>query len=342
MTEHPTIDIHAHILEEETVSLLQKETPQAAPKLTPIDADFAVLEVAGTPYKPFPRGAWDIERRLQDMEAFGFEMQAVAVCPQTLLYDQEPELTLAAAQVQNDRIAARVGAMPDRFLGLATVPMQAPDMAADELRRALRAPGMVGAMIGSNINGRNLDDPGLEPFWAAAAEVGAFILVHPVSVAGAERQTAYYLKNLIGNPLDTTIAAACLVFGGVLERYPDFKMCLAHGGGFTPYQAGRFVHGWKARNEPKAHLRNSPQASLDRLLYDTILHAAEPLEFLIGLAGADRVLLGSDYPFDMGQYDAVEVIRSLHVAEEVKASVLGRAAAALLRLRTPPLARVGS
>src|SRR5262249_49461354 len=125
-----------------------------------------------------------------------------------------------------------------------TLPMQAPKQAADELRHAVRVLGLRGAQIGSDVAGKNLDDPQLEPVWATAAELDAFILLHPINVAGADRLSSYYLGNLIGNPLDTTIAAACLVFSGVLERHPALKICLAHGGGFVPYQAGRFVHGW--------------------------------------------------------------------------------------------------
>ena len=336
-----TIDIHAHVLEPETIRQLQGEIGAAAPRLTPLDADSAILEVAGRAFKPFPRGAWDLERRLADMDACGFDRQVVAVCPQTLLYDQEPRLTLAASQIQNERIAA-LAASSSRFLGLATAPMQAPQLAADELRRAMKLPGMVGTMIGANINGRNLDDPELEPFWGAAAETGAFVLVHPMNAAGVPGVGSYYLKNLIGNPLDTTIAAACLVFGGVLERHPALKVCLAHGGGFAPYQAGRLNHGWRVREEPKARLEGSPQDSLDRLLYDTILHAPEPLEFLVRLVGAGRVMLGSDYPFDMGQYDAVQVIRSLSIPESDKALLLGGAALALLGGAEPAPQRAAS
>jgi aminocarboxymuconate-semialdehyde decarboxylase len=180
------------------------------------------------------------------------------------------------------------------------------------------------------VQGRNLDDPAFEPVWQAADEQGAFILVHPYNVVGRDRMKSYYLQNLIGNPLETTIAAASLVFGGVIERYPRIRFCFAHGGGFAPYQAGRFRHGWKVRPEGKAHLKDGPAASLDRLLYDTILHAREQLEFLIGAVGPSRVLLGSDYPFDMGQYDTVKLVRSLRISEADKQLILGGAARALI------------
>ena len=207
--------------------------------------------------------------------------------------------------------------------------MQAPQLAADELARAMRA-GLRGAHIGSNINGKNLDDPSLEPVWAKAAELGAFILIHPVGVAGADRLKSYYLANLIGNPVDTTIAAASLVFGGVMERHPNLKICLSHGGGFVPYQGGRWVHGWKVRGEPQANLKVSPAASLRRFYYDTILHAAAPLEYLVRAAGADHVLLGSDYPFDMGTLECARQVKALSITEADRATILGEGAAGLL------------
>ena len=164
-------------------------------------------------------------------------------------------------------------------------------------------------MIGSNVNGKNLDDPSFEPLWAAAAELDAFMMIHPGNVAGADRLRSYYLGNLIGNPLDTTIAAACLIFGGVLERHPTLNFVMVHGGGFIPYQGGRWVHGWQVRPEPKVHLKHSPEPYLDRFLYDTILHSKAALEFLIASVGAERVFLGSDYPYDMGTVECVRQVR---------------------------------
>jgi len=323
------IDIHAHVLADETIRLLQREVPQVPIKLSPIDQDFGVLEVAAAAYQPFPRGGWDLEKRFKDMDAAEVDIQVVSNTPQTFLYNQPPEVTAATARLQNDQIVKLIAAHPGRFAGIATLPMQAPQLAADELARAMRA-GLRGAHIGSNINGRNLDDPSLEPVWAKAAELGAFILIHPVGVAGADRLKSYYLANLIGNPVDTTIAAASLVFGGVMERHPNLKICLSHGGGFVPYQGGRWVHGWNVRGEPQANLKVSPAASLRRFYYDTILHAAAPLEYLVRAAGADHVLLGSDYPFDMGTLECARQVKALGIAEADRATILGQGAAALL------------
>ena len=325
-----TIDVHAHILTEDTIRLLQRESPKAAPKLSDIDDQFGTLDVAGSVYRHFPRGGWDLDRRFRDMAASKVDMQVLSVCPQTFLYAQPPALAAAFARIQNEQLAKLVKTHPGRFQGIATVPMQAPQQAADELRHAMTVLGLRGMQIGSNIAGKNLDDPELEPVWAAAAELGAFILLHPINVAGIDRLGSYYLNNLIGNPLDTTIAAACLVFSGVLERHPSLKICLAHGGGFVPYQAGRFLHGWHVRAEPKKKLPKPPTDSLQRFYFDTIVHSKEVLEFLVGNAGADRVLLGSDYPFDMGTPDGVLQVRSLSLPAAEQASILGGLAQTML------------
>ena len=330
MPDLRTIDVHAHILTEETIALLNREAPAYRLKLRDVDGDFAMLDMGAISYPKFPRGGWDLERRLHDMARAKFDRQVLSVLPQTVAYEEEPALALTLSQIQNEQIAALVKQQPDRFLGLGTVPLQSPEASASELQRCMKELGLRGMMIGSNVKGRNFDDPGLEPVWAAAAELGAFIFIHPTTTAAADRLKDYYLRNFIGNPLDTTIAAACLLFAGVLERHPSIKIFLSHGGGFLPYQEARFIHGWGEREESKKYLKVSPAASLGRFLYDTILHARKPLEFLIDQTGADRVLLGSDYPYDMGQYDTVDLISSLSIGEAEKAKILGGNARRLL------------
>lgn len=326
------IDAHAHILTEETMGILRREAPKFRVELRDVDGDFATLDMGKLSYPKFPRGGWDLERRFADLDRAKFDMQLLTVLPQTVAYDEEASLGLTLSQIQNEQIAALVKKYPDRFLGLATVPLQAPEDAAAELERAMTTLGLRGMMIGSNVDGRNFDDPALEPVWARADELEAFIFIHPTTTAGGDRVKDYYLRNFIGNPLDTTIAAASLVFGGVLERHPTLKIYLSHGGGFIPYQKHRFIHGWGERDEPQKTLKVSPEASLDRFLFDTILHGRKPLEFLIAEAGADRVLLGSDYPYDMGQYDGVDLVSSLDIAEADKAKILAGNARRLLNM----------
>src|SRR5579872_5184077 len=293
-----TIDTHTHVLDDDTIKILQKEIPRLGLKLSSLDADNSLIEVAGVPYRPFPRGGHDVERRLADMDATEVDVHVLSGAPQTWLYGADAAIGIAAAAIQNEGIARLVKQKPDRFVGIATLPMQAPEQAAAELRRAMTSLGLRGAMIGSNVGGKNLDDPSFAPLWATAAELDAFFMIHPGNVAGIDRMRSYYLNNLVGNPLDTTIAAACLIFGGVLDRHPKLNFIMSHGGGFIPYQGARWVHGWQVRPEPKVHVKHSPAPYLDRFIYDTILHAKAPAEWLISTVGANRVLLGSDYPYE--------------------------------------------
>ena len=263
-----TIDVHAHILSEETIRLLQREAPKVGPKLSDIGEQFGTLDVAGNVYRHFPRGGWDLERRLQDMAASKVDVQVLSVCPQTFVYAQPPAVAAAFARIQNEQLAKLAKARPgplSRDCDTAHAGAEARPRTSFVTRCACS--GLRGVQIGSNIAGKNLDDPELEPVWATAAELDAFILLHPINVAGADRLSSYYLNNLIGNPLDTTIAAACLVFSGVLERHPSLKICLAHGGGFVPYQAGRFVHGWHVRAEPKSKLAETADRFAQALLF---------------------------------------------------------------------------
>ena len=330
MSNVRTIDTHTHILTEETAALLRKEAPKVPVTITAVDAESAALDVGGVVYRPFPRGGFDLAHRLRDMDAMGVDVQVLSVTPQTYLYNQDASLGAMTAAIQNDQIAKLVKQNPQRFMGIATLPMQAPEKAADELKRAMTKLNLRGTMFASNIIGKNLDDPSFEPVWATAEELGAFVFIHPNNVAGADRMKSYYLNNLIGNPLDTTIGAACLYFGGVLDRYPKLTVVLAHGGGFTPYQAARWEHGWHVRPEPKKNIAKQPVDIAKRFYYDTILHSAPVLEFMIEHVGADRVMLGSDYPYDMGMMDCVKHVRGLKISDADKATILSTCAQALL------------
>ncbi len=321
MAQGRTIDTHTHILTQETAALLTKAGVKIT--ITPMDGENAALDVAGTVYRPFATGGFDIPRRLRDMDATGVDVHVLSATPQTYLYSQEPALAATLSAIQNDQMAKHIAAHPGRFSGIATLPMQDPKRAADELRRAMTKLGLKGSMFASNIMGKNLDDPSFEPLWATAQELDAFMFIHPNNVAGADRLKSYYLQNLIGNPLDTTIAAACLLFGGVLDRYPKLKIMLAHGGGFTPYQAARWEHGWKVRPEPKKNVRTQPKNVARRFMYDTILHSDKTLEAMIGLVGSERVMLGSDYPYDMAMMDCVAHVRSLKISDADKFAILG-------------------
>ena len=328
MAKQRTIDTHTHICTLETAALITKAGVKVT--ITPEGVENAAFDVNGTVYRPFPTGGFDIARRLRDMDATGVDVHVLSATPQTYLYNVEPELAATVAAIQNDQMAKHIAAHPDRFWGIATLPLAQPKHAADELKRAMTKLGLRGSMFASNIKGINLDDPMFEPLWAIAEELGAFMFVHPNNVAGADRLKSYYLGNLIGNPLDTTIAAASLFFGGVMDRYPKLKIMLAHGGGFTPYQAARWEHGWKVRNEPKKNIKTQPKGIAKRFFYDTILHSDRTLEAMIGLVGSGQVLLGSDYPYDMAMLGCVAHVRSLEISDADKDSILGGRAEMLL------------
>jgi len=328
MAKQRTIDTHTHICTLETAALISKAGVKVT--ITPDNGSSAAFDVNGTVYRPFPTGGFDIARRLKDMDATGVDIHVLSATPQTYLYNVEPELAATVAAIQNDQMAKHIAAHPDRFWGIATLPLAQPARAADELKRAMTKLGLRGAMFASNVKGINLDDPMFEPLWATAEALGAFMFIHPNNVAGADRLKSYYLQNLIGNPLDTTIAAASLLFGGVLDRYPKLKVMLAHGGGFTPYQAARWEHGWAVRPEPQKNVPAQPKNVAARFFYDTILHSAPVLEFMIQHTGADHVLLGSDYPYDMGMMDCVAHVRSLSISDADKDSILGGRAEQLL------------
>jgi len=317
-----TIDTHSHILTLETAALITKVAPNVSVTITTYDANNADLKVGSLAYRPFPTGGYDIPQRLKDMDAAGVDVQVLSCTPQTYLYNLGDELSPLVATIQNDQMAKHVAEHPTRFMAIATLPIGQPKAAADELKRVINKLGFKGAMIASNFGGRYLGEPEFEPLWAAAEELRAFMFVHPDNVAGQDRLGPYYLRNLIGNPLDTTIAAASLYFGGVMDRFPKLKVMLAHGGGFTPYQAPRWEHGWKARPEPKKFVKTQPVNIAGRFFYDTILHSEKTLEAMIGLVGVDKVMLGSDYPYDMEMRDCVAHVRGLNISDADKTAIL--------------------
>jgi aminocarboxymuconate-semialdehyde decarboxylase len=317
------IDAHTHILTEAMIATIASEVPSCAPRLTRVDDDAAILEILDIRQNPFPRHAWDLERRFQHMAEQRVDMHVVCNIPHSFLYEADAGAAGMVAEIQNEAIGALCRQYPDRFIGLASAALQDPAAAAATLARAVTQHGLRGLHIGSNIRGGNLDDPMLDAVWEVAERHALFVLVHPHKVVAAQRMHSYYLTNLIGNPLETTIAAASLVFGGVIERHPGIRFCLSHAGGFVPFQAGRFRHGWQVRKEPKARLKGDPAESLDRLIFDSITHAPGPLRFLLEEVGAARVVFGTDYPFDMGTTRGVEEIEAAIADAATRQAILG-------------------
>ncbi|HEY7678253.1 MAG TPA: amidohydrolase family protein [Candidatus Methylomirabilis sp.] len=254
---------------------------------------------------------YDHDARLAEMDAGGIDVQVLSLTPPFFHYWADPARGKDFCRMANEEIGGLVRRHPDRFLGMATVPLQNPAAAAEELAYARRTLGLVGVEIGSHINGRELDDPALHPFFARCAELRMPVFIHPIVVAGADRMTRYYLRNLIGNLVDTSIALAHLIYGGAFVRWPGLVVIAAHAGGIIPYTVGRLDHGYRVRPECRAALPRRPSAYLRHVYFDTIAHDREALAYLVRRFGADRVVLGSDFPFDMADPNPVGTLRGL-------------------------------
>lgn len=303
-----TFDVHAHCIPN---GLL--DTLRADPDRYGIEVTGDVVRIAErVTIRPLRADLGDVEARLKAMDSAGVRTQLLSSWIDLTAYALSADAGARYARMFNEAMAATVAAHPGRFTGLATVPLQAPTRAAGELRHAVTALGMAGVEIATTVDGRELDEPDLDPFWEAAQDLRCLVLVHPLTSLAGRGVRRYFLGNLVGNPAETTIAAAHLVFGGVLERFPDLVVCLVHGGGFLPYQRGRLGRGYRAVADLTAeHLSRPPEEYLRRLYYDTVTHDPEVLAFLLDFAGPRQVVLGSDYPFEMGDPDPVATVHAI-------------------------------
>jgi aminocarboxymuconate-semialdehyde decarboxylase len=273
----------------------------------------------------------DVRLMLEGLDRRGLDAAAIGPSPGQFYYWAEPELAEQVARVINDGIAALARAHPDRMFPMGSLPMQDGERAARELERAVARLGMRAFEICTHINGADLDDPRFAPVFAAAARHGTPIFLHPQNWGEMRRLKEYHLWNLVGFPYETGLAAARLVAGGVFERNPELKIILAHGGGYFPYQIGRLDHGYRVRGELHDRLPKPPSAYLGGIYCDTLTHNTAALRFLVERMGDDHVVIGTDYPFDMGDETPVESVRACRLGAEREANVLGRNMLRLLR-----------
>jgi aminocarboxymuconate-semialdehyde decarboxylase len=271
--------------------------------------------------------------RLADMDRMGVDVQAISVAPPQYYYWTPGHLGRRLARMENDHLAEIVAGHPDRFVGLGTVPMQDVEGAIAELRYLASELGFRGIEICSNVAGDDLDDHRFLAFWEEVERLRLLVVIHPHGFTQGDRLTDYYLINVVGNPLDSTVAVSRLVFGGVLARHPALKICVVHGGGYLPLYPYRMDHAWQVRPESRERIPRPPSTYLARLYFDTVVFDPRQLANLVRWAGDDHVLLGTDYPYDMGETDPVGLLSRVPGLDTAgRERIMGANAARLLEL----------
>ncbi len=332
-----TVDLHAHVLTP-AVEALVKDRPQkqAEPAMMlATQGEASVRHNLAHMLPPAMRRMTTLTERLADMDAMGVDVQVLSPSPTQYYYWADPDLAHEVARLQNEHIAGQCALHPDRLAGLGTVALQHPVQAAEQLTHAVRELGLRGVEISASVNGLELADPSLEPFWARASELGALVFIHPLGTSLGARVNRHYLANTIGQPLETTIALSELIFGGVLDRHSGVKIVAAHGGGYLPAYFGRSKHAYEVRPEAQG-MKHPPRHYLERIWFDTLVHEPEVLRHLIDVVGASQLVVGTDYPFDMGSYDPralLDAVPGLNAADRER--ILGLNAAELLGIPVP-------
>ena len=274
-----------------------------------------------------------LERRLADMDQMGIDVQAVSPSPDQTYYGVPADLAIEATRLVNDNIADICGKHPDRFAGLGTVPFQAPELAVAELDRLYHSLGLRGIEIAGSVQGEDLSERKFWPVFEKCEELGLVLFMHPTGFTETRRMGPWHLGNLIGNPLESTVAVHHLIFGGMLDAYPGLKLVIAHGGGFLPAYSGRIDHGAAARPDTGTCIHHDPTHYLKRLYFDTMVFTHHQLEYLVEVWGADHILMGTDYPFDMGEIDPIGFVEGAgRLSDGDRKAILGGNAARLLNI----------
>jgi aminocarboxymuconate-semialdehyde decarboxylase len=310
------IDLHNHVVPPTVIDALKKN---------PTRYGMSIEEKDGKRYfnshgRPAELQAvyYDADAKVEWMDRNKLDIAAISVGPPIFFYWLSPEIGLEAAKLANDGIAQMVAKRPDRLRGMAHLPMQDPDAAIAELERVVKEYKFKAVEVGTSIEGVELANPRFRKVLKTIEQLGCFVFTHPYQCLAQGGMDDYYLKNFVGFPLDTTMMVAHLMYSGALDELKDLKILLPHGGGYVPYQIGRFIHGFNVRPEPKMKTQTSPAELLRRFYFDTLTHDPQAARHLINMVGADRVVIGSDHPFDMGPPDlmgAIDAIPDLSASE---------------------------
>ncbi len=328
------IDVHAHLLPRAAIAAHERGEDWFGTRLEVRPRRLAAI----THGRRAQLGSLDhlqpTQARLRQMDRRRVHVQVLSLLPPLFGYHLPPEVAAPRARAVNEELAGIVREYPGRFRGLATLPLQDTPAALAELEHATEVLGLDGIAVGTNVHGRDWDDPNLFPVLARAAELGALVFIHPMDVRVGKAVARYYLSNLLGNPFETTLAAAALIFGGVFDRVPDLKVCLAHGGGYSCMGVGRMDHGAVVRPEPRAAgVRGLPREYLQRMSFDTLTHSHHALRLVLEIVGSSQLVLGSDYPADMGEEDPVGFVEACAGLTDAERSAIlhGNAARLLTR-----------
>jgi len=327
------VDIHAHMLIPEVEALVAERPERRAALHETSEAsgpESAAHNAALFRDEYLPK-LTDVDVRLAAMDAMGVDVQALSISPTQYYYWAEPDLARDIAARANEHIATVCEKMPERFVGLAAVPLQHPGLAAEVLTYAVTELGFRGCQVSTRVGDWELADRRLDPFWRAAEATGAVVFIHPLGCTLAERVNRWYLVKVIGQPIETTIALSHLIFGGTLDRHPGLRICAAHGGGYLPSYFGRTDHGHAVRPEAQT-TRRRPSEYRDQIWVDSLVYTGSGLTHLVREMGADRVVIGTDYPFDMGETDPLARIAEADLTEAEREQIRGLNARHLLRI----------
>jgi aminocarboxymuconate-semialdehyde decarboxylase len=330
------VDLHCHYLSPE-VNAKTAHLNAAQHDPTFVFADQLTRETNIKQMKTRGPKLTGVAERLKDMDRMGVDVQAVCPAPYHFFYFTEPDYGAQLARQVNEGIAKLVAETPGRFVGLGSVPLQDSQLAVQELDHCVKELGMRGVEICTNVNGKNLTDPSLQldKFFARAEELGILIFMHPLGYSQADQLTHHYFNNVIGNPLDSSVAVSHLIFDGVMARHPKLKVLVAHGGGYVAHYWARMDHAWRARPDCRTVIKRKPSSYLEKFYFDTITHDPEMLKRLVERFGADHVVLGTDYPYDMGDDDPLGLIAQVQrLPRAARDLIVGGNAARLLKLKS--------
>jgi len=328
------VDIHCHYMNTEVAARVAHLNPAQHEPMA-VHSNAASREANAKQVKERGPKLTDIAVRLKDMDRMGIDIQAVSPAPHQTYYWTDAGFGAELSRTVNERLAEIVAQHPDRFVALGTVPLQDVSLAVAELSHAVKTLGMRGVEINPSVRGMDLTDAklGLDKFFAAAQDLDAVIFMHPIGFTHGERLVDHYFSNIIGNPLETTVAASHLIFDGVLERHPKLKVVLPHAGGYLAHYWARMDHAYKARPDTRGQMKRKPSSYLEKMYFDTITFDHGMLAHLIARFGADHVLLGTDYPYDMGVEQPVEFIEGVKGLSKAEAAAIeGGNAARLLKI----------